>query len=124
MPKDIEEPMSEGPEQIASDLAKVVRADVFADILHRAAYSTALESTPAKNVLTECAACKMQIEHISETVVSHPINIIAKSYGVQQIQRPKTQDRFRRRGHSEERKWIPATRARGHKFRRNDKKEY
>ncbi|MCH7556566.1 MAG: hypothetical protein IIB56_03815 [Planctomycetes bacterium] len=42
----------------------------------------ALESTPAKNVLTECAACKMQIEHISETVVSHPIKIIAKSYGV------------------------------------------
>jgi len=38
--KDIEEPMSEGPEQIASDLAKVVRGDVFADILHRAAYST------------------------------------------------------------------------------------
>ena len=101
MRKDIEEPMSpvrnknprlgkkkisngvsEGPEQIASDLAKVVRGDVFADILHRAAYSTALESTPAKNVLTECAACKMQIEHISKTVVSHPIKIIAKSYGV------------------------------------------
>jgi len=38
--KNIEEPMNEGPEQIASDLAKVVRGDVFADILHRAAYST------------------------------------------------------------------------------------
>ncbi len=31
MRKDIEELMSEGPEQIASDLAKVVRGDVFAD---------------------------------------------------------------------------------------------
>ncbi len=31
MPKDIEEPISEGPKQIASDLAKVVRGDVFAD---------------------------------------------------------------------------------------------
>lgn len=31
MRKDIEEPMSEGPEQVASDLAKVVRGDVFAD---------------------------------------------------------------------------------------------
>jgi len=40
VPKLIEEPMNEGPEQIASDLAKVVRGDVFADILHRAAYST------------------------------------------------------------------------------------
>ncbi len=40
MRKDIEEPMGEGPEQIASDLAKVVQGDVFADILHRAAYST------------------------------------------------------------------------------------
>ena len=40
MRKNIEEPMNEGPEQIASDLAKVVRGDVFADILHRAAYST------------------------------------------------------------------------------------
>jgi len=38
--KNIEEPMNERPEQIASDLAKVVRGDVFADILHRAAYST------------------------------------------------------------------------------------
>ena len=40
MRKDIKEVMNEGPEQIASDLAKVVRGDVFADILHRAAYST------------------------------------------------------------------------------------
>ncbi|MCX5637613.1 MAG: FAD-binding oxidoreductase, partial [Planctomycetota bacterium] len=32
--------MGEGPEQIASDLSKVVRGDVFADILSRAAYST------------------------------------------------------------------------------------
>ncbi|MFH1884059.1 MAG: FAD-linked oxidase C-terminal domain-containing protein [Planctomycetota bacterium] len=40
MPKDIKEVMNAGPEQIASDLAKVVRGDVFADILHRAAYST------------------------------------------------------------------------------------
>jgi len=78
--KDIEEPMSEGLEQIASDLAKVVRGDVFADILHRAAYRTALESTPSKNVLTECAACKMQIEHISDFVVSHPIKVLAGAY--------------------------------------------
>ncbi|MDT8303785.1 MAG: FAD-binding oxidoreductase, partial [Sedimentisphaerales bacterium] len=32
--------MKIGPEKIASDLAEVVRGDVFADILHRAAYST------------------------------------------------------------------------------------
>ncbi|MHC4728279.1 MAG: FAD-binding oxidoreductase, partial [Planctomycetota bacterium] len=32
--------MKTEPEQIASDLAKAVRGDVFSDILHRAAYST------------------------------------------------------------------------------------
>ncbi|MFZ2148197.1 MAG: anaerobic glycerol-3-phosphate dehydrogenase subunit C [Sedimentisphaerales bacterium] len=42
----------------------------------------ALEKSPTKNVLTECAACKMQIEHISNCVVRHPVKIIAKSYGV------------------------------------------
>jgi Fe-S oxidoreductase len=42
----------------------------------------ALEKTPTKNVLTECAACKMQIEHISGCVVSHPIKVIAESYGL------------------------------------------
>jgi anaerobic glycerol-3-phosphate dehydrogenase C subunit len=37
----------------------------------------ALEKSPIKNVLTECAACKMQIEHISDCTVSHPIKILA-----------------------------------------------
>jgi FAD/FMN-containing dehydrogenase/Fe-S oxidoreductase len=40
----------------------------------------ALEQSPTKNVLTECAACKMQIEHISDGLVSHPIKILAESY--------------------------------------------
>ena len=40
----------------------------------------ALDSNPCKNVLTECAACKMQIEHISGKTVSHPIKIIAQAY--------------------------------------------
>lgn len=38
----------------------------------------ALENSPIKNVLTECAACQMQIEHISKTNVNHPIKILAK----------------------------------------------
>lgn len=42
----------------------------------------ALESTPAKNVLTECAACKMQIEHISAYSVTHPIKILSGAYAV------------------------------------------
>jgi Fe-S oxidoreductase len=37
----------------------------------------ALEKSPVKNVLTECAACKMQIEHISGCIVRHPIKILA-----------------------------------------------
>ncbi len=40
-----------------------------------------LEKSPTKNVLTECAACKMQIEHISDCIVRHPIKIIADNYG-------------------------------------------
>ncbi len=38
----------------------------------------ALDKSPVKNVLTECAACKMQIEHISDCTVSHPIKILAE----------------------------------------------
>jgi Fe-S oxidoreductase len=40
----------------------------------------ALEKTQTKYVLTECAACKMQIEHISDCVVRHPIKILAEAY--------------------------------------------
>jgi len=45
-----------------------------------ASLKEALEKSPTKNVLTECAACKMQIEHISDCLVRHPIKIIAGSY--------------------------------------------
>ena len=37
----------------------------------------ALDKAPAGNVLTECAACKMQIEHLSGRAVIHPIKILA-----------------------------------------------
>ena len=40
----------------------------------------ALEQHPKSYVLTECAACKMQIEHISEAKVVHPIKIVAECY--------------------------------------------
>jgi FAD/FMN-containing dehydrogenase/Fe-S oxidoreductase len=38
----------------------------------------ALENSHIKNVLTECAACKMQIEHISNCTATHPIKILAQ----------------------------------------------
>jgi Fe-S oxidoreductase len=41
----------------------------------------ALERSPVKEVLTECAACKMQIEHISGATVEHPIKVLAEAYG-------------------------------------------
>ena len=41
----------------------------------------ALESSPTKNVLTECAACGMQIRHISDCIVRHPIKVLAEAYG-------------------------------------------
>ena len=40
----------------------------------------ALEKSPVKIVLTECAACGMQIEHISDCVVKHPIKVLAECY--------------------------------------------
>jgi len=42
----------------------------------------ALKKSPIQNVLTECAACKMQIEHISDKVAIHPLKILAESYGL------------------------------------------
>jgi len=40
----------------------------------------ALEKSPVKNVLTECAACKMQIEHISDKIVRHPVKVLSEAY--------------------------------------------
>jgi len=42
----------------------------------------ALEKSPTKNVLTECAACKMQIEHLSDCTVRHPIKILEEAYSI------------------------------------------
>ncbi len=41
----------------------------------------ALEVSSVKYVLTECAACKMQIEHISNKIARHPIKVLAECYG-------------------------------------------
>ncbi len=43
---------------------------------------SALKEAQVQNVLTECAACKMQIEHISDKVAVHPLKILAESYGL------------------------------------------
>jgi Fe-S oxidoreductase len=42
-----------------------------------------LEKSPDKEVLTECAACKMQIEHISRATVEHPIKMLAEAYRIE-----------------------------------------
>jgi anaerobic glycerol-3-phosphate dehydrogenase C subunit len=42
----------------------------------------AIESSPTQSVLTECAACKMQIEHIAPATATHPIKLIAQAYGL------------------------------------------
>ena len=41
---------------------------------------TAIRKAPTQDVLTECAACKMQIEHIAQASTTHPIKLIARSY--------------------------------------------
>ncbi|MHC4762021.1 MAG: anaerobic glycerol-3-phosphate dehydrogenase subunit C, partial [Planctomycetota bacterium] len=40
----------------------------------------AIKSSPGKNILTECGACKMQIEHITGRIARHPIKVVAESY--------------------------------------------
>jgi FAD/FMN-containing dehydrogenase/Fe-S oxidoreductase len=42
----------------------------------------ALKKAPTRYVLTECAACKMQIEHISDCIVTHPVKVVAGLYGL------------------------------------------
>jgi len=41
----------------------------------------AIRQSQAKIVLTECAACGMQIEHISRVKAVHPIKVLAESFG-------------------------------------------
>jgi len=43
---------------------------------------SALKAAPTQNTLTECAACKMQIEHIAPASATHPIKLIARVYGL------------------------------------------
>lgn len=43
---------------------------------------SALCTAPTHKVLTECAACRMQIEHISTTSVQHPAKLMARAYGL------------------------------------------
>ncbi|MEA3224859.1 MAG: FAD-linked oxidase C-terminal domain-containing protein [Planctomycetota bacterium] len=41
---------------------------------------SALEAASIRNVLTECAACNMQIKHISDYLVTHPVKVLADCY--------------------------------------------
>ena len=41
---------------------------------------SAILSNPNKPILTECGACKMQIEHITNRQVIHPVKILVESY--------------------------------------------
>jgi Fe-S oxidoreductase len=43
-------------------------------------FKMALDKSSAKYVLTECSGCKMQIQHISNCVVTHPIKVLAEAY--------------------------------------------
>ncbi|MBN1506682.1 MAG: anaerobic glycerol-3-phosphate dehydrogenase subunit C [Sedimentisphaerales bacterium] len=42
----------------------------------------ALIASPTQDIVTECAACKMQIEHIAPATATHPIKLIARSYAM------------------------------------------
>ncbi|MDI9431787.1 MAG: anaerobic glycerol-3-phosphate dehydrogenase subunit C [Planctomycetota bacterium] len=43
---------------------------------------SAISAAPTRHVLTECAACKMQIEHLDDVTVTHPIKLVAHAYAL------------------------------------------
>ena len=43
---------------------------------------TAIGAATANYVMTECSACKMQIEHLTDKIVKHPIKVLAHAYGL------------------------------------------
>ena len=44
--------------------------------------AAALKESDVETVLTECSACRMQIEHLTGKKAIHPIKILAKIYGL------------------------------------------
>jgi Fe-S oxidoreductase len=48
-----------------------------------ASLKAALEKSPVQNVLTECSACGMQIGHISNKGITHPVKVMARAYSLQ-----------------------------------------
>ncbi|MHC5059677.1 MAG: anaerobic glycerol-3-phosphate dehydrogenase subunit C [Planctomycetota bacterium] len=45
----------------------------------------ALNAVDTKFVMTECAACRMQIEELTDKIVIHPIKVLAKAYGFEML---------------------------------------
>ncbi|MBE0535384.1 MAG: anaerobic glycerol-3-phosphate dehydrogenase subunit C [Phycisphaerae bacterium] len=44
--------------------------------------AAALNAIETKDAITECGACKMQIEHLTDKRVTHPIKLLARAYGL------------------------------------------
>ena len=63
--------------QISGSLARALRAEALGG-----------EAPPL--ALTECAACKMQIEHIAQAKAMHPIKLIARAYGLAPFAKGRT----------------------------------
>ena len=42
----------------------------------------AIGASKARCVLTECSACRMQIEHLTQKEAKHPVKILAEAYGL------------------------------------------
>ncbi|MHC4324926.1 MAG: FAD-binding and (Fe-S)-binding domain-containing protein, partial [Planctomycetota bacterium] len=73
--------MNKEPEQIASDLAGVVRGDVFVDILHRAAYST---DASIYRIVPECLVVPRDADDVAAVVkyaVAGAIPVVARGAG-------------------------------------------
>ncbi len=53
-----------------------------------------LSTASTRLALTECAACKMQIEHLAPVQATHPIKLMARAYG---LMPSRSQDAFERK---------------------------
>jgi FAD/FMN-containing dehydrogenase len=81
VPKDIKEVMKIKPQQIASDLSEAVRGDVYADILHRVAYST---DASIYRIVPKCIVAPRDVDDVI-TVVKYArtksIPVVARGAG-------------------------------------------
>jgi FAD/FMN-containing dehydrogenase/Fe-S oxidoreductase len=71
-----------GMQQKNYDLSTKMADSLKTALVGRASSLASRAGTHDPHVLTECAACKMQIEHLAPATATHPIKLIAHAYNL------------------------------------------